>query len=464
MGEFTNSSENNDIEPVSKFSMGTKIYTWRIYRILAGVLTLYIGLKASLLLIIIDLTGKSFGFLGGVMSGQGANYNSLMPGSGILIIAGIIALPFIIGGIYFCGKKGRGRTIVWIAALLIVPITLCSIYISYLIPGNLHANELSSVIIAVVICIYIIWVLIKTVSRKQTRPPSKRALLILAAILVVGFIGYLAWGYTMVKESDLIQNITMGRTNEVINLLEQGADANKRSQKGITALVHTLEIQHSSEMLIALLNNGADPSQTSKFMWPEQSLQLLLGGSEVYISPESMVWEHTPLILAIRGDYPKVAELMIEKGADVYAEKANESEEFPLILAINANRESSHLNLITALFNKGLTINSDILVQSHITYISSKEVIALLIEHGADVNAKPIELIGDTPLMWATKSWDTDKVQLLLDHGANLKQVSREYTPLQYVESSIKRAREDGWEIEEHWLAMQRILQKAARK
>lgn len=463
MGEFTSSSDNNDVEPASKFSMGAKIYSWRIYRILAGILTLYIGLKASLLLIIIDLTGKSFGFLGNVLSGRGANYDSLMPGSGILIVAGIIALPFIIGGIYFCGKKGRGRTIVWIAALLVVPITLCSIYISYLIPGNLHANELSSIIISVVICIYIIWVLIKTVSRKQTRPPSKRALLILASMLVVGFIGYLTWGYAMVKESGMIQNITMQRTNEVINLLEQGADANKRSQKGITALVHALEIQHSSEMLIALLNNGADPSQTSKFMWPEQSLQLF-GIPGAYFSPESMEWEHTPLILAIKGGYPEIAELMIEKGVNVNAEKANESEESPLILAINENRESSHLNLITTLFNRGLTINSDIMAQSLVVHLSSNEVMAILIEHGADVNAKPTDQLNNTPLMIATKSWDTSKVQFLLGHGANLQQVSREFTPLQWVENQIKISKEKEWEIHEHMLAMQSLLQRAARK
>ncbi|MFT5520736.1 MAG: ankyrin repeat protein, partial [Enterobacterales bacterium] len=415
---------------------------WRKYRILAGILTLFVGMNAGGLLISINSVGQAYNFLGGIMSGRGANYGGLLPGSGILFIAGMILLPFLIGGLFYCGKKGRGRLIVWIAALFSVPITIYSIYLSYLMPGFKPSGELSSIIIALLISIYMIWVLIKTVPGKHKSTPSKRFLATFAATILMAAIGYVTWGYFMVREPDLIYKV-VGRANEAIALLEQGADPNQRSQNGVTPLMHALEAQHNSDILIALLDAGADPSQTSKFIWADQLMRWLYPGTQ--ITPEHLKWEHTPLIVAIKFQSPSVAKLMIEKGANVNPEKANMLEKSPLILAIKHHSRDGDINLITTLINHGATVEPDILVKSNaLTQVNTEE-LTLLIDKGADVNAKKEGI--HTPLMQAVKTWDIETVQLLLDHGADLQQVSGKHTPLQWVENLKKNSEERGREL-----------------
>ena len=52
----------------------------------------------------------------------------------------------------------------------------------------------------------------------------------------------------------------------------------------------------------------------------------------------------------------------------------------------------------------------------------AREVVRLLVEHGADVNA--IDTWGRTPLMWASVYADAETVQLMIDLGADVNRVS----------------------------------------
>ncbi len=48
------------------------------------------------------------------------------------------------------------------------------------------------------------------------------------------------------------------------------------------------------------------------------------------------------------------------------------------------------------------------------------DAIKVLLDHGADVNAKET-LRGTTPLMWAADEGHAPAIQLLIEHGADIK-------------------------------------------
>jgi ankyrin repeat protein len=108
------------------------------------------------------------------------------------------------------------------------------------------------------------------------------------------------------------------------------------------------------------------------------------------------------LFLAVRYGQKEVAELLIEKGADVNAK--NNYGETPLAYALN-NKEIADL-----LIAKGADVNAkgdfggtplhEAAGSGH------KETAKLLIEKGADVNAKDDD--GETPLDFAEEVWEDD--------------------------------------------------------
>ena len=119
----------------------------RKHRIGAGILTV---LLALLLAIIWLAFAQQMSFLSGVMSGLGPSGASIpIPLPVIAIVLGII-----IGGLMFCGKQGRGRPMVWLAAVS-APLLTFSVSFSPVF-----------MLIILAISIYLIWVLRNTVPAK----------------------------------------------------------------------------------------------------------------------------------------------------------------------------------------------------------------------------------------------------------------------------------------------------------
>ena len=186
---------SNLLEEINDGAMPTNETTieqsvpWRKARIFAGLLTIYVGVQLAGSIILQGQIASMYSFLAGVMSGLGGG---ILSGPGSLVFASMAALPFLIGGIYFCGKRGRGRKVVWIAALLSVPLTFYSIYLGQLVPGYQSNSDLTSLIIAPLISIYLIWALRKTAPDKErlmakasrSATPKYAA----AAIVVVGIV------------------------------------------------------------------------------------------------------------------------------------------------------------------------------------------------------------------------------------------------------------------------------------
>lgn len=132
---------------------------WRKHRIIAGILTVYVGYNVAKTIVLAATIGQSYRFLAGVMSGLGSS------GIGITIPfpAIIIFVALLIGGLMFCGKRGRGRLVVWIAALISVPVGLWGMFLVSIMPGG-YAPEPNyiSLLVDLAISIYLIWVLRKT--------------------------------------------------------------------------------------------------------------------------------------------------------------------------------------------------------------------------------------------------------------------------------------------------------------
>ena len=131
---------------------------WRKHRVLAGLLTSYVGVQAAYALASYVGVALVYDMLGGALSGLGS------PGARVTIsgplVLGILAV--IIGGLMFTGRKGRGRTMVWLAALASIPINLFGLYLLALVPGTPSRDVPVSALLAPVVSVYLIWVLIKT--------------------------------------------------------------------------------------------------------------------------------------------------------------------------------------------------------------------------------------------------------------------------------------------------------------
>jgi hypothetical protein len=147
--------------------------------------------------------------------------------------------------------------------------------------------------------------------------------------------------------------------DEVREWLQTGVDVNTRGNLGTTALMVAAESSQDAEVIIVLLQNGADPHATTTF-------------------------GVTVLMFAAKNQNAEIAALLLEAGADVNAKSEGE---------------------FTALSEAALSN-------------PNPEVIELFLQAGAEVNA--IDILGETALMKAAGFNETpDVVTLLLEAGAD---------------------------------------------
>ncbi len=164
-----------------------------------------------------------------------------------------------------------------------------------------------------------------------------------------------------------------GNVQEVDRLLDAGADVNVRDSRGETPLF-SAALSGSKEIAESLIAHGADVNATDR---------------------DGL----TPLHLAAYQSRREIVKLLVGKSANVNAKTREGST--PLIKAIEwfAGTERGHL---------ALTSRAEI--------ASMMDVVRLLIDNGADVNAA--DTYDDTPLILAVASGEKSLVELLLARGA----------------------------------------------
>jgi ankyrin repeat protein len=314
--------ENNDDITISYSKNGSNPDPWRNYRIVVGILTAAVPLLFGYILYLIQMILAVFQGVIALfsMSNMGGRPPSISqdPDPGIIIFTAFCFLVFAIAGYRFAKNSANSRLIIWIAAILSIPLGIFSI-----------------------------WVLARTAPETHHAPPDKRIVtVVIAGIAVFSIVVFGPIVATNVKEhmsrlerldSEFIQLIDKNNVEELRRLLEQGADPNQTTKLGTTALMFALEQGHSdvrlriSESAALLVEFGADPNTPSRWQRDAEYEALVSRmrddeGLMRWLDFDKLKWgyrKHTPLVIASqRGDIALV-KLMIEKGADVNAHQTN---------------------------------------------------------------------------------------------------------------------------------------------
>jgi uncharacterized protein len=119
----------------------------------------------------------------------------------------------------------------------------------------------------------------------------------------------------------------------------------------------------------------------------------------------------TPLEWAVYNDDLDAAKRLLHAGANANA--ANRDGVTPLSLAAT-NRNAA---MAEALLNAGADANAKLLMTAART--GNPQIVRMLIEHGADVNAKG-EAYGETALVWAAQENHAEAAEVLIAHGADV--------------------------------------------
>ncbi len=202
----------------------------------------------------------------------------------------------------------------------------------------------------------------------------------------------------------LFDAASVANTDTARLLIAHGADVNARGWYNLTPL-HRAALAHGDkDLVLLLLDHGAD------------------------VNAEGYTWKWTPLDDAVRGGHRDVAKLLIEKGARTsdldlvlfWACTQGDKELAELIIRMGANVNSEtwgHAPAMQAIWSGYTTATKPADVPRLVG------VLELLLEHGADPNAKDR---WDWSLLHYACQGEFDLAKLLLDRGANPNGVENE--------------------------------------
>src|SRR6188508_1352833 len=276
-------------------------------------------------------------------------------------------------------------------------------------------------------------------------------------------------GVAPIGETALMTAVRTGTLDAVVLLLDRGADIDARDREfEQTALMLAVREAHP-EVVALLLDRGADVDArtrvgpTPNFVKPckgtgcgSEGVGINRGGLPDRGRRGAALGGMTPLLYAARDGRVRETELLLAAGADLELAEANGMR--PLLMAllndqlavarlllahdadVNADDFWGRAPLFAAVEYRNLDMNNREMDAPTTNYVDREPLLAmmaLLIEHGADVNAQTrevppsrrwlyslgdvswVDFTGQTPFLRAALSGDTTVMRLLLEHGAD---------------------------------------------
>jgi len=181
-----------------------------------------------------------------------------------------------------------------------------------------------------------------------------------------------------------------GYTNEVLRLLNEGADIKTSTWEGITPLMYAVQNQDTGIVQILVLN-GADMDKK-----PDNGIPVLIN--------------------AVINNNLHIAEYLIRKGADINISDNDGNTALMYATAYGHFVMSDMLMYYDADLNKKNNSGTDALMVA--SYFGDYDIAYRLIEEGANVNSKDNR--GYEAIHCASQNDHTDLIELLISNGADI--------------------------------------------
>jgi ankyrin repeat protein len=219
--------------------------------------------------------------------------------------------------------------------------------------------------------------------------------------------------------------IREGRSADVKRLLEANPSlATARNAKGVSAVTAALFRSHGegfvppqkNEVLAALLARGAplDRFEAAALGGRARIVRELEADPAYLTSESSFGW--APLHFAAYGGNLKVAELLLDRGADINRRANTKFRNTPLQVSLLTAQEEMAAMLVKRGADVRIEQAEGFTALHEAAQIGSEKLAALLLDAGADPNARAED--GRTPLGIARKDGHEAVAKLLLARGA----------------------------------------------